>query len=472
MKEKLILALDEISEKHIAEAASGKRSRRRLFLSAVAAVLAVVLVTNLFRLPMAVPARAVSKASESRLPERPNYDRYRDKEEYRQVYDVYRASQDAIKLQLNASMDSLMEFSQESTQLYLDLGEKNPVWSPVNGYIALAMVAEITDGNSRQQLLDALGVSGLEELRSRVGAIWETVYRDDGHEISTIANSLWLDKGLGYNQDTMDALSYYHYASVYQTDLDSPKAGKALRAWLNNNTGGLLKERVSQSAFPPKAVLTLASTVYLQSKWVHEFSPSRNTWDTFHSPAGDLEVEFMNKREMQTNYYWAEDFGAVHLGLKNGCKMWFFLPDADKTVEDVLSDSTYLKYLNGKNSVEDENYKYMKVNLSLPKFDITSGGDLSDMVKKMGVTDIFDIQASDFTAITSDTPVVITAVNQAARVIIDEQGVKAASYIEIPGAGAAAPPEEIIDFILDRPFVFVIATSQGVPLFTGVVNQP
>ena len=94
------------------------------------------------------------------------------------------------------------------------------------------------------------------------------------------------------------------------------------------------------------------------------------------------------------------------------------------------------------------------------------------MVKKLGVTDIFDIQASDFTAITSDTPVVITAVNQAARVIIDEQGVKAASYIEIPGAGAAAPPEEIIDFILDRPFVFVIATSQGVPLFTGVVNQP
>ena len=37
------------------------------------------------------------------------------------------------------------------------------------------------------------------------------------------------------------------------------------------------------------------------------------------------------------------------------------------------------------------------------------------------------------------------------------------------GAGAAMPPEEIIDFILDRPFIFAI--DQGVPLFVGTINQ-
>ena len=41
----------------------------------------------------------------------------------------------------------------------------------------------------------------------------------------------------------------------------------------------------------------------------------------------------------------------------------------------------------------------------------------------------------------------------------------------IIGAGAAEPPEEVIDFVLDRPFIFVI-TLGGVPLFSGVVNQP
>ena len=46
----------------------------------------------------------------------------------------------------------------------------------------------------------------------------------------------------------------------------------------------------------------------------------------------------------------------------------------------------------------------------------------------------------------------------------------AATYIELPGCGSAMPPEEIIDFVLDRPFLFVI-TKGNLPLFTGVVNN-
>ena len=91
----------------------------------------------------------------------------------------------------------------------------------------------------------------------------------------------------------------------------------------------------------------------------------------------------------------------------------------------------------------------------------------------MGVTDLFTQGTADFSgSVSGDYPVWITAVNQATRVAIDEEGVTAASYIEIPGAGAAMPPEEIIDFILDRPFLFVITNRYDLPLFAGAVNQP
>jgi serine protease inhibitor len=97
--------------------------------------------------------------------------------------------------------------------------------------------------------------------------------------------------------------------------------------------------------------------------------------------------------------------------------------------------------------------------------------ELKEGLEELGITDIFSFETADFTG-ALEGPACITGARQSLRVAIDEKGVTAAAYIEIPGAGAAAPPEEIIDFILDRPFVFVIATSQGVPLFTGVVNQP
>ena len=122
--------------------------------------------------------------------------------------------------------------------------------------------------------------------------------------------------------------------------------------------------------------------------------------------------------------------------------------------------------------VEDgwQNKKYMKVNLSVPKFDVSSTVNLKDGLGKMGVNKVFDMESSDFTEITSDSPVYISAVNQSARVEIDEKGVKAATYIEIPGFGSPMPPEEIIDFVLNRPFVFVISKG-NLPLFTGVVNN-
>ena len=39
-------------------------------------------------------------------------------------------------------------------------------------------------------------------------------------------------------------------------------------------------------------------------------------------------------------------------------------------------------------------------------------------------------------------------------------------------AGAAQPPAEIIDFVLDRPFVFVVTNRYDLPLFAGGVNDP
>ena len=65
----------------------------------------------------------------------------------------------------------------------------------------------------------------------------------------------------------------------------------------------------------------------------------------------------------------------------------------------------------------------------------------------------------------------MASIHQDTRVKIDEEGVAAASYIEIIGAGAAMPPDEIIDFVLDRPFIFAVTKSQ-IPLFAGTVNMP
>ena len=190
-------------------------------------------------------------------------------------------------------------------------------------------------------------------------------------------------------------------------------------------------------------------------------------------PTGEKQVTYMNKKQTKMYYYWGENYGAVSLSLKNGCRMWFILPDEGKTTKDVMEDGTYMEMVlsdDWSNDNEWQNRKYLKVNLSVPKFDVSSTLNLKEGLENLGVTDIFEYNA-DFSNVTTYEPVFLTAVNQSVRVEIDEEGVKAATYIELPAAGEAPPPEEIIDFILNRPFIFVIA-NDNIPLFAGCVNEP
>lgn len=467
MKNKLRQALCHISDKHIAEAATHKKRPVWGYLGAIAAALAVAILLSTLLNPLAINAKAVSLAPACRAPVRPDMDDYPDMDSFWADMDRFNALREQEDAVVEQTILELTGFFQKTSQLYLE-GTKNRIWSPINAYLALATLAEITAGDSRQQVLTALNTEDLDTLRTQSSLLFEEVYKE-GNEATALANSLWLHDDLSYNQEAIDNLSYHYYTSVYQADLASSGAGKALAAWLDENTGGLLKQYTANAGFPPEAVLTLASTVYLQAKWSDEFSAAKNTTAAFHGVQSDSRVTFMNKENLETTYYWADNFGAVGLWLKNNCRMWLFLPDEGKTPADVLSGEDYLRILREDQEWSQE--KYMKVRLSLPKFDISSSDNVADVFRALGVRDVFDPLKSDFTAISAQVPVTLTGANQAARVQIDEQGVKAASYIEFPGAGAAPPPDETIDFILDRPFVFVIADNSGIPLFTGTVNQ-
>ena len=107
--------------------------------------------------------------------------------------------------------------------------------------------------------------------------------------------------------------------------------------------------------------------------------------------------------------------------------------------------------------------------LFLPKFDINSQIDLLNTMKNVGVTDVFEADKADFSALTSSNVFVNSSI-QSARVSIDESGCEAASANGgiVPGNGADQP----YGFVLDRPFIFVVTSDTGIPLFVGTVNTP
>lgn len=390
-------------------------------------------------------------------------------EEYDVVLNEWRTSIQA-QYRENGYADSLNNFWTESIRTFLSNSDgANKLYSPTNVYMALAMLAEITDGNSRQQILDVLGSENIETLRAQANDVWNAQYRNDGATTEILANSLWLSNNINYEKNTLESLASNYYASSFSGEMGSDDYNKCLRAWLNEQTGGMLKEQVNGIEMKPETVMALATTIYYRAKWCDQFSKASTSEDVFHGSKGDETVDFMHSSEADT-YYWADKFAAYAKDMENGGgTMLFILPDEGVSVDEVLAQTQFAQFI--LNHSEYENQKRIIVNASIPKFDVNSNNDLVDVMIQMGITDVFNPSVSDFTPLTKDmTGITVNQASHGVRVSIDEEGVEAAAFTVMMMAGACMPPKEEVDFVLDRPFIFVLNSRDGLPLFVGVVN--
>lgn len=467
MKSRDILeALNDTDEKLVADSAPKKKKNKKPFFigggigAAVCAVVAGVMILNNAAQNAGVIVKAV-------YPKTPQYNVNMFGEGETKEWRDYRREQRTNGLPYSKT---LYDFTQNTAPLMLS-GEENAVYSPLNIYEAAAMLAEITDGDSRAQLLDMLSVDDIETLRETADTIWTANYFDDDTSSSILANSVWLSDSLEYIEAPLLRLADNYHASSFSGEMGSDSYNKLLQDWLNENTKGMLKEQAQKIEMPEETLVALASTVYFKARWDTEFKSKNNTESVFHAPDGDVTAEFMNMKEMTDNIAYGEKFTALDYRFYEGGSMRFILPDEGVSVSELLNDKEIYEYLSASWDEWDKR-EFRRINFSVPKFDITQETELSDMFKALGATNVFDMEKADFSPLLGNLPSEISKAQHAARVTIDEEGCTAAAFTVMMDCGAALPPDEVIDFTLDRPFIFVIESDCGSPLFMGVISNP
>ena len=409
--------------------------------------------------------------AEAEYPEmRPYNDRMNsDSIEYR----LWREEREKLReVQYDGYEDGMDPFVRKTAAAVLGNAETdNRLYSPLNLYFTLAMLAEITGGDGRTQILDVLEAENTDILRRKIPALWTANYCTDGTMNSVFANSLWLDRSVSFRRDTLDLLAETYYASSHAGDMNSAAFAQEFRNWLNEQTGGLLEKQTETLEFSENSLLALVSTVYYSAEWQNRFSEKLTEERTFRTPSGDIVCDFLY-RQSETNYYYGENYAAVSLPFSGNVnsQMWFILPDEDVTVNDLLNDDEVSSlYLTGKGTSA-----HRIVHIRIPKFDVSSDIELSDALKTLGITDIFDPASADFSPLTEDFEgeIRVDSARHAVRVAIDEEGCTAAAYTAITFTGAAMPPDEEVEITFDRPFLFVITGARNTPLFMGIVNDP
>lgn len=173
-------------------------------------------------------------------------------------------------------------------------------------------------------------------------------------------------------------------AQLYQADLDTDGARRAVNNWVGEVTRGLIPEVLAETT-APETVLLLVNALYLKNAWASEFDPLDTRPGGFTAADGsEAETDFLSNGLRAERYFAAEGAAGVVLPYDDG-RLGFLamLPDGELDAWLETLDGDTLPALLA--AAEEE-----RVLLRLPKFEAEWGGELSDALAAMGLETAFD----------------------------------------------------------------------------------
>ena len=325
-------------------------------------------------------------------------------------------------------------------------GTKNQVLSPISLAYALGMALEGADGATEDEIEKALGTDDLDD--------W---IEKNGPKLTAaglkLANAAFITGEIRPDADYIEDLKKDFGAEWFEMSDDM---ADKINQWTKEHTDGLI-EKLIDGELDPLSQLVLVNAVAMDAKWSSPFEADSTTDGTFHAPDGDVTVPMMHQT-LFADY--AETDEALILRLTysdSGLSMLLALPKDGQSVANVL-DALSAKGLSYFSFPEE----MTNISLTMPKVDLSAKNTLNDALQALGIRTAFS-DSADFSDITKSMSLQIAEVMQKARLVVDEDGTKAAAATEVEIRAMAALQE--VDFTLDRPFVAVIAVTRISLLF-------
>ncbi|MDR2383250.1 MAG: serpin family protein [Prevotellaceae bacterium] len=349
-----------------------------------------------------------------------------------------------------------------------DSKEANVFISPLSISMAFNMVLNGAVGTTLDEILETLcakdySVSDINEhsklLRSELTGV------DLSTQLS-IANSIWYMQGFPVKDAFLEVNRTNYAAEVNALDFSSPNAAKQINDWCAKQTNDKIPTILDE--IPDGAVMYLINAVYFKGIWTLKFDKNNTREENFYASDGKTNpVQIM--RQTETFGYASDEYGE-YLELLYGNKafsMIVILPTENKTTEDII------EHLNNEqwNSTIGSMYG-RQVNLCLPRFKSECKYQMhKNILPELGMKIPFT-GAANFSNI-SDIPTYISEVIHKTFVEVNEEGTEAAAVTSVGMFTSVNPdPSQPIDFIVNKPFVFVIReNSSGAILFMGKIGE-
>ena len=249
-----------------------------------------------------------------------------------------------------------------------------------------------------------------------------------------------------------------------------------VNSWAEKETNGLVKDLLPPGSVDNSTRLIFANALYFKGAWNEKFDASITKDYDFHLLNGSsVKVPFMTSKKKQ--FIMAFDsFKVLGLPYKQGedkrqFTMYFFLPETKDGLlalaEKLASESGFLERKLPNQKVEVGDFR-------IPRFKISFGFEVSNVLKELGV--VLPFSVGGLTEMV-DSPVgqnlCVSNIFHKSFIEVNEEGTEAAAATSATIRLRSAMLPTKIDFVADHPFLFLIREDlTGTVLFIGQVLDP
>ena len=358
---------------------------------------------------------------------------------------------------------------------------QNLAVSPVSVFMALSMAAESAAGETREEILSALNVS-YAELSSDFEYLYSALNREYRSGVVRLSNSVWVSEGTQVRQECLDTLAEKFFCSSYAADFagDNQAANDAVRSFVKEQTNGLIDKDFQLLR---ETYFALINALYLKDSWNtsgNDLSFTEKDY-TFTGEDGKTSTQkFLQGYYNTGRVVEGENFTAFYTETNAGFTIQFLLPKDGYSVADVFTEENlaFVGQLEDYNGIDTENKIRYETRCLFPEFRASFDQDIIQILRSFGIDELFDAQSCDLTSLMEKTSMkkgnaYCYSLQHVTELAVDKTGIEGAAVtVVVDGA------ESVVDFttvqqefIVDRPFGFILSDPYGTTLFSGAVQS-
>ena len=345
--------------------------------------------------------------------------------------------------------------------------DQNVVISPFNVYVALTLLYEGTNGSTREELSNVMGLTNVSVCEAYRRLLDSLPMGKSNDTILIVVNAIWLRREFPFKYNYVELISKCYNAEVrYFGSVEQLISD--VNSWVNAKTRGLIKKVLNRGDVGEDVVAVIVSVIYFKAKWVEKFKPTSpiDFW-TGKDYVKALAMELISDKLRVVH---GSDYVAVEIPYSNtSISMVIIVPENYTSIHFTYKEMVVeaLDKLSGK-------YSKKKVWLIMPKFNVTLRIDLVRILWDMGVRDVFIPGKADLTKMANVNvgDIWVDKVIHQAVIKVSEEGTEAAAATAIIVVKESIP---IVDerIVVNKPFIYLLwDRGSNAILFIGHVVNP